>query len=348
MPSPDFTMPPAAVSAPPPAALARPDPDGVDVGPGVDPSIDIGRRRWSWRHLAIAAAVGFLIGAGIPAGVSGVEHATADADERSLRATAMAYLDAIAAGDAATATAMVPPPGRGAIAPDAVLQAATPIASPEVWLVAIDGDTAIVEVGFELGAEHITRTLDAVRVDTQWQLGTTLAEPVAVPPPYGETAGDGVDIGGVTLETGGGALLYPGRYRVDVQQTRLLRVGGDPFEVDGDPETPVMISASAAASDALAAAAVTVARDRVGACELLAECPIDAQTVARPTDAIAVTRVDPAGRSIDLAVPLGLGSGYGGSGETLHLRALIGPAGWLVGWECSGPDDGGAFEPCGP
>ena len=39
----------------------------------------------------------------------------------------------------------------------------------------------------------------------------------------------------------------------------------------------------------------------------------------------------------------------------LHLNAftvpvvnLIGPAGWLVGWECSGPDDGGAFEPCGP
>lgn len=340
MPSPDFAMPPEAVSPPPTAAPARPEP--------AEPGVDLGRRRMSWRHLAIAAVVGLVVGGALPAGVRAVERATADADQRRLRETAMSYLTAIAGGDAATATAMVPPPGRAAIAPDAVLRAATPIASPEVRLVAIDGDAAIVEVQFELGAQHITRTLDAVRVDTQWRLGTTLAEPVALPPRSGAMAGDGVEVGGVTLETGGEALLYPGRYRIDVRQTRLLRVGGDLFEVDGDPETPVMISASATATDALAAAAVTVARGRVGACELLAECPIDAQTVARPTDAVAVTGVDPAGRSIDLAVPLGLGSGYGGSGETLHLRALIGPAGWLVGWECSDPDGGGAFEPCGP
>jgi len=300
-----------------------------------------------WRHIAVAGLIGVLVGAALPVGVRAAEQAAADADADRLRSTAMMYLTAIAEGHAALATSMVPSPGAGDIAPDAVLQSAAPIAAPEVRLVAIDGDAAVVEVAFELGARRVSRTLDAARIDGRWQLGTTLAEPVAVPPPYGQTGGDGVRVGGVTLETGGGALLYPGRYEVDLQQTRLLRVGGDPFEVDGDPATPVVIGASTTASDELAAAAATVARDRVGVCQLLAECPIDVQTVARPSDAIAVARVDPAGRSIDLAVPLGLGSGYGGTGETLQLRALLGEAGWLVGWECSDPG-AGAFEPCGP
>lgn len=296
-----------------------------------------------WRHLAVAGLVGVLVGAALPAGLHAAERGAVDADAERLRSTAMAYLTAIAEGEAAVATAMVPAPGA---APNAVLRAAVPITAPEVGVVAIDGDAATVDVRFGLGERQITRTLWAARDDGAWRLGTTLAEPVAVAP---DVRGSSVRVGGVALEPDAPALLYPGRYRVDLAESALLRTGGDLFEVDGDPATPTDVVASATPTEELASAAVAVTRARVGACQLLAECPVDVDTVARPGDAILVSGVDPSSGAIDLLLPLGLGSGFGGSGQELRLRALVDAAGSLVGWQCSeagAPD--GPLEPCAP
>jgi hypothetical protein len=353
--SPDFVMPPEAAPAPsavPEPARGRADATAPDpTAPGSTSPTDGAVRRMPWRQMVVAGLIGALIGAAVPAGVLAVEQAAVDADAERLRSTAMTYLTAIAEGDAALATAMVALPGAADIAPDAVLRAAAPIAAPEVRFVTIDGDAASVEVRFELGERQVTRTLQADRDDGSWRLGTSLAEPVnlyAGAWQLGDTP-SGVRVGGVVLPPGPGTWLYPGRYRIDITQTRQLRTGGDPFMVDGNRATPTEAFARTTPTEEFATAAVAVARARVGACQLLAECPIDAQTVADPVDALSVSEVDPAGGTIDLLVPLGLGLGFGGTGEELRLRALVDDAGSVVGWECSeagAPQ--GALEPCGP
>ncbi|MGC5076767.1 hypothetical protein [Agrococcus sp. DT81.2] len=357
MASPDFVMPREA-AAPPDASEAARAPaaaasaaGAADDRPPTAAAAAATRRGLPWRHMAIAGLIGALVGAALPAGLQAMEQAEAQADAERLRSTAMAYLTAIAEGEALTATAMVPPRGSGDVTPDAVLRAAAPIAAPEVRLVAIDGDAASVEVRFEVGSRQVTRTLQADRDGESWRLGTSLAEPVALharatQAPEGTA---GVSVGGVVVRPGAGTLFYPGRYRVDLTETGQLRTGGDAFDVDGDPATPTDVFASTTLTAEFADAAAAVARARVGVCQLLAECPIDVDTVARPGDAIAVSEVDPARGTIDLLLPLGLGSGFGGNGQELRLRAQLDQAGTILGWECSEAGDPyGPLEPCAP
>ncbi len=349
MPMPEFAMPPHPPPAGPSPAGSSPAGGGRPPAreePEPDAALLRADRGPRWRQLAAAGLVGVLVGAAMPALLHAVDRAAADARAEALRGTTMAYLTAIADGDAAIADAMVPPSDAGD-PPDAELTAQR-IRDPEVWLTSIEGDVATAEVRFDVGSRRVARTLDAAWTGGAWALRTSLAEPVTVHSSEAVALGVGVTVGGATLRADAPTLLYPGRYEIDDTDAGLLRIGGEPFEVDGDPGTPTAAFARATPGQALADAASAVARARVGPCQLLAECPIDART-ARSSDALEVVRVDPANGVIDLAAPLGLGLGYGARGHVLQLRAIVDEAGALTGWQCSDP---GApqrpLEPCGP
>ena len=332
MPSPDFVMPPEAVA--PPDVPVEPVPvQPARDDPTAEPDHAVVARRMPWQQLVVAGLVGVLIGAGLPAGVQAAERAAADAQVQGLRSLAMDYLTAIADGDAERATAMVPVTGTGGLPPDAVLGSAEPIDELEVQLVTIDGDRARVDVRFEIGSVGELRELAAERVDDEWRLTTSLAEQVVVHSFDGDT---GVSFGGIPLPPNRTAVLYPGVYTSDVVETPLLRIGGDRFEIDGDPETPSDLFSSPTLTDAFRDAAVDVATARVAACLEQQGCPFDTDTAVPPRAELYIMGIDPADGAIDVMVPLGY-VGSMGQWQELPLRANVDEAGALVSWDCGQP-----------
>ncbi len=142
--SPDFVMPrtlPGQRAAPVPTGVVRRRERTASAARDDDPEPP----RAPWRQLVIACLLGVVIGAAPPAALQAADRTAAEERVDGLRSTALAYLSAIAAGDAERATAMVPVSGHAA--PDAVLRSADPIADAAVRLVMVDGAAGAVEVG---------------------------------------------------------------------------------------------------------------------------------------------------------------------------------------------------------
>lgn len=337
---PEFVMPEPQVAAPAPPSPRAPDREPAraldPTAEPPDPAELPVHHRAPWRHLLAAGLVGVLVGAGLPAAMQGVDQAAADARVASLRQLTTDYLAAIAAGDAARATAMVPTTGGTEVAEDAVLRSADRIEEPAVRLLTIDGDAATVEVRFDLGRRPFTRSLAAAWADGAWQLTTSLAEPAMVYSyeAYGAGMSSSISVGGVLLPSNRRLLLYPGQYVVDTVENELFRSGGDAFEVDGDPATPTEIFSSATVSSSLAREARALAAARVEACQQAGDCPIDPSALDRAQDDAYLMGFDLAAGVVDLVVPLGQEPGFGGLWHELQLRAHVDEAGALVSWEC--------------
>ncbi|MGC5076766.1 hypothetical protein [Agrococcus sp. DT81.2] len=344
MPSPDFVMPPEAVAPPAlPPESAPPEDAGRAHDPTAEPEGAAAAPRMPWRQLIVAGLVGVLIGAALPAGVQAAQDAAAAAQVEALRSTAMAYLTAIAEGDAERATAMVPVDGH--MPPDVVLGSAERIEELEVQLVTIEDDVARIDVRFEVGAAEQVRELAAERVDEEWRITTSLAEQVIVHSFDGVT---GVTLAGVTLPANRSVVLYPGVYRADEVETPLLRSGGERFEVDGDPNTPSDLFSNPMLTDEFRDAAVDVATARVAACLEQQGCPFDADTAVPPRAELYIMGIDPADGTIDVVVPLGY-VGSMGQWQELPLRANVDEAGALVSWDCGQPGrPHHDLEACGP
>ncbi|MGM1029695.1 MAG: hypothetical protein ACQEWM_07440 [Actinomycetota bacterium] len=270
----------------------------------------------------------------------GIDQAAADARVESLRGTAMAYLEAIAAGDSDRATAMVPVEGE--TAPDAVLRSARRLELPEVRMTAIDGDLASVEVGYRVGGREIGRALEAEHVDGQWRLQTTLAEPYFA---YSYDGVRGVTVAGVELPSSRRVLLYPGTYAVDEATTPLIATGGEPFDVDGDPATPTEIFPRLELAPGVEDAAQDIAIAHVRACDAGGECAIETSADVSTIDGPWVHSIDASG-AVDMVVQLH-SRAFSGQMHELRMRAVVDEAGALVRWECSELSEiSSRMEPC--
>lgn len=346
--APEFVMPPEAAASPspgPPSSRRR----SVASDPAADPTADrddvvLTHERLPWRQLVIVALVGVLLGSSVPAVLQQADRAAAVERVESLRSTAQRYLDAIAHGDAALATAIAPL--EGDTAPARALRTADPISGAQVRSVLVDERAGIVEVAYQVGSARERQTIAADRADGAWRLTTSLAEPVVVHAPDGWTS---LRVGGVELPASREVMLYPGRYQVDRVSGPMLRSGGERFEVDGDPESSTELHTSIEPSERLGAAATAVAASRVEACEALPECPIGQYTVvATHPVAPEILRIDPEG-AIDLVVLLGLDAASGGRRQELHLRVIPDAAGSTLSWECGEIDRPHRdLEPCTP
>ncbi len=299
--------------------------------------------RAPWRQLVIACLLGVLIGAAPPAALQAADRTAAEARVDGLRSTALAYLSAIAAGDAQRATAMVPVSGHAA--PDAVLRSADPITDAGVRLVMVDEAAGAVEVAYRIGSVQEQRTLSAAWTEGEWRLTTSLSEPVTI---SSDDASVDVRVGGVELPRFPPSMLYPGRYAVDETSTSLLRSGGEPFEVDGDPESRTELVSSVEPSAALRESVLAIADAQVEACQLLPDCPIGGHTaVAIPQEDPYLLSIDPSSGSLDVLVPLGLDATMNGRRQLLHVRAVVDGTGEVASWECGEIDDPASeLAPC--
>lgn len=348
--TPEFVMPPEATE--PPSTRAAPPARGrqpATSDPAVDPTVDrddivLTHERRPWRQLVIAALVGVLLGSSVPAVLQQADRTAAVERVDGLRSTAQRYLDAIAGGDAALATAIAPVEGDPA--PAQALRAAEPITAVEVSSVVVDEQAGSVEVRYQVGSARERQTLSAERAAGAWRLTTSLAEPVVVHATDGST---GVLVGGVELPSSRAVMLYPGRYEVDRVSGPMLRTGGEGFEVDGDPASSTELHTSVEPSERLGDAAIAVAASRVESCEAQPACPIGQYTVvAIPPVAPEILRVDPDG-AIDLVVVLGLDAASGGRRQELQLRVITDGADAPLRWECGAIDEPHSdLEPCVP
>ncbi|GAA1424915.1 hypothetical protein [Agrococcus citreus] len=347
-PSPEFVMPPEPPARQLAAPAPAPGPPEPERHPAAhltaEPDEPIARPRVPWRQLTAAALVGILVGAGLPSVFQGVDGAAADARVESLRSTTMAYLDAIAAGESNAATAMVPVEADAETPPDAVLRSAQRIELPEVRLTQVEGDLATVQVHYRAGGRMISRSLDAEHVGGQWRLLTSLAEPVIA---HSFDGTSGITVAGVDLPPTGRVLLYPGTYRTDRTTTPLIAMGGERFDVDGDPSTPTEVYSAMDVAPGMADVAEEVAIAHVRACDSGAECAIEAGADVEMVDEPWVESVDARG-AVSMMVQLH-SRDFSGQTRQLRMRAVVDEAGALVGWECGDISEQGfpgAMEPC--
>lgn len=342
-PSPEFVMPPVEPARPGPAAAVLDAPvAGGQAGRHTDePDGPVVRPRMPWRQLTAAALVGILIGAGVPSVFQGVDRAAADARVESLRSTAMAYLEAIAAGESNAATALVPVEGE--TPPDSVLSSARRIELPDARLTAIDGDLATVEVRYRVGGREVARTLDAEHVDGRWRLLTSLAEPAVS---YSFDGMRGITVAGVEMPSSGRVLLYPGSYQTDRTTTPLLASGGDSFEVDGDPTTPTEIFSSMELAPGIADVVQEVGVAHVLACPSGGECAIEAGADVSSVEGPWIESIDATTGAVDMVLQLGSRE-FTGQMRQLRMRAIVDEAGALVEWHCSDVSERPTgLEPC--
>ncbi len=341
-PSPEFVMPEPVPAVEQPAAPAPGPTEGAGGprDPTAEPDAPLERARRPWRQVIAAGLIGVLVGAGLPAAMQGVDRALAAASAERLRHTAMAYLEALADGDADRATAMAPVDGEAPA--EAVLRSAERIQEPEVRLTAIDGGAATIEVRYTLGGRSVSRPLEADLVAGEWRLATSLAEAVVVHAPF--EALSGVVVEGIVLPSGR-ALLYPGIYAIDRTVTPVVVSGGERFDVDGDPETVTDVYSSLELTDGIREVASSVAIAHVMACggdDCDPDAVVEASTVGGPW----VQRVDPSTGAVDVVVQL-QSRDFGARVRDLQLRALVDGGGAVAAWECAEvlstePD----FQPC--
>lgn len=290
-------------------------------------------RRFGWRQLAIAAVVGVLAGGTIPALAQVADGASARAHAEALRSVADEYLTAIADGRARVATELSPVTGR--VAPDAVLRAADPITDATVQFVQTDGAAGTADVRYRVGGTEVFRTLDAVVVDGQWRLTTSLSEvaDVRLGAPIGEVQVAGVPLGGEPLR------LYPGAYRVDAISGPYLLSGGDEFVVDGDARTPTVPYVTVGVVPRIRDFATELALDSVADCQMRARCPIDHGLRLLPVGEPYPVDVDQETGAIDLAVPIMALDGDDTRWFDVRLRVLVDDEGVPTEWRCGLPGE---------
>lgn len=318
-------------TAPPPAPERAPRAAGSGFG---------------WRQVAIACLIAAAIGAAVPAGLDAVERSAAASRVETLRAVALDYLTAIADGRAEVASEAVPLGGRGAAAPDAVLQAAGRIEAYEVRLVHVDGEVGTAEVRYRVGGSDVYRTLQAEHEPTGWQLQTSLAEVVDLA--YYEPI-TRVQIAGVPLGGGAPVLLYPGTYTVDIVSGPIFLSGGDVFVVDGDPHTPTVPYVTAGVVPQISDYATELAMASVAACQTEPGCAVPADARVEPTGAVVRMGMGSTMESIDLSVPVAAAVEGGPERFEVRVRVVLDETGAPVEWLCGEPGEHGTdLVPCAP
>lgn len=303
-----------------------------------------GRRGINWRHVLVAGVIGVLAGAAIPGGIQVAERAAVSSDQNSVRATAMAYLTAIADGRASDATAMVAAPAPGQSVPDAVLQSARRITDPEVRLVHIDGDAATVEVEYTLGSPQIARTLEAERVGGAWQISRPLTEAV----PFFQLGGTTeARIGGFEIALDRAVHLYPGIYTFDpMPEDAIVTSSSDPFSVDGNPATPtepfIHMSLRPDADEEAEAVALAVGER----CMAEGSCAIPPDATLRVEQGMWVVAVSP--QAVEVIAQLTTTSSNRMDGHQIMMQIERDAAGDVSAWLCSALDayDLTDPEPC--
>lgn len=345
---PEFEMPPeavappaSAVDGPSVAAPAHPTRTGASVARPMRP-----RASFGWRQLLISCLVGAVLGAAVPAAFEASERSAAAARVDGLRATAFDYLTAIAEGRAELASEVVPLEGRGAVAPDAVLQAAERIEAYEVRLVHVDGDVGSAEVRYRVGGSDVYRTLQAEREGDAWRLLTSLAEvaDIAYYDPVSR-----VQIAGVPLGGGAPVLLYPGTYTIDIVSGPIFLTGGDVFVVDGDPQTPTVPYITAGIVPQISDYATELALATIIACQAEPGCPVPAEARLEPAGEVYPMGSGSTMESIDLSVPV-TASVDRTTAEwfEVRVRVVLDETGAPTQWLCGAPGDYGTdLVPCG-
>jgi hypothetical protein len=346
---PQFEMPPPVASRVDDAPPAAPSPPAPEVRESaVEPDASDGMlpsRALRWKHVAAAALAGLAIGAGVPATLELAERSAAGAAVEGLRATALDYVDAIADGDSRRASSLVPIRGLAYAAPPEVLRSARPIEVPEVEVVHIEGDRGTAEVHYRVRGVDVFRTLQAERVEGEWQLRTSLAEVLdlgALDP------GVRASIVGVQLTGFLPVMLYPGVYELDEIAGPVLVVGGDVFTVDGDPRTPTVPELTVTVVPAVGDRATELAAARVDECWVRDGCIVPRASRLRFDDRVQVAGVDPVARTVDLAVGFMTLDEPGRESFDLQVRVTLDEHDRPVAWECGEPGwIGTVLEPCG-
>jgi len=337
-------MPSQAVA--PPATVVEPAVD-VRAQPLEPPAVR--RRRipsFGWRQLAIAAAVGAVLGAAVPAAFEASERSAAAASVDGLRAVALDYLTAISEGRAELASEVVPLESRGAVAPDAVLQAADRIEAFEVRLVSVDGDVGTAEVRYRVGGSDVFRTLQAERAGGTWRLMTSLAE-VADLAYYDPITR--VQIAGVPLGGDEPVLLYPGTYTIDIVSGPIFLTGGDVFVVDGDPRTPTVPYVTAGIVPQISDYATQLALVTIAACQVEPGCPVPAEARLEPAGEVYPMGMGTTMGSIDLSVPVTATVDGAPEWFEVRVRVVFDDDGAATEWLCGEPGEYGAeLQPCAP
>lgn len=327
--------PTAALDEPGAAPPARPAEHDASVPRAARPKASFG-----WRQVLIAGLVGAVLGAAVPAAFEASDRSTAAARVDGLRTAALDYLTAIADGRAELASTVVSLEGRGAVAPDAVLQAAERIESYEVRLVHVDGDAGSAEVRYRVGDSDVYRTLQAERGAGGWQLMTSLAEvaDIAYHDPVSR-----VQIAGVPLGGGEPVLLYPGIYTIDIVSGPIFLTGGDVFVVDGDPHTPTVPYVTAGIVPQISDHATELALSTIAACQTQPGCPVPAEARLEAAGEVYPMGSGSTLASIDLSVPV-TATVDGATPEwfEVRVRVVFDDAGKATEWLCGAPGDYGA------
>lgn len=348
---PQFEMPPEVVP-PPTTAVDEPVVDERGAAPGEPPpAASVGARRapatsFGWRQVAIACVLGAVLGAAVPAAFESAERSAAAARVDSLRSVALDYLTAIADGRAELASEAVPLDGRGAAAPDAVLQAAERIEDFEVRLVHVDGDVGTAEVRYRVGGSDVHRTLQADGEGGEWRLQTSLAEVVDLA--YYDPI-TRVQIAGVPLGGGAPVLLYPGTYTVDIVSGPIFLTGGDVFVVDGDPHTPTVPYVTAGVVPQISDYATELAMATIASCQAEPGCPVPAGARLEPAGEVYRMGMGTTMESIDLSVPVAAAVDGGPEWFEVRVRVVLDETGAPVEWLCGRPGEYGTdLVPCAP
>lgn len=354
---PDFAMPPEAaepfVVAPPAHPQPRHGlPADADREPPLDEAIDpIGppTARRPWRHLLAATLIGVLLGAGLTSAAQGMERAAGADDRARLAAAAMAYLTAIAEGRAAEATRLVPPPARFGAADlltDRVLSASGRITQPRAGFAQIDGDEARIDVGFILGRDDVSLTLEGARDGDGWRITTSLAErvPYFAFGPGARTA----SIAGAPMSAAE-LLLYPATYMTDATDDGLISIRSVTFAVDGDARTTVEVAPMVEIAPDLAERLAPVALAYGIACQQRDGCGIP------PGQLLSSGQLQPlcdGAGAAEVSVLLTRSMGAGAEVEWHEVRMRGELRSESAAWECGVPTlvtgRVGEWEPCAP
>lgn len=301
---------------------------------------------FGWRQVVIACVLGAVLGAAVPAAFDAAHRSAASARVDELRATALDYLTAIAEGRAELASEVVPLAGRGAVAPDAVLEAAERIEHVEVRVVHVDGDVGTAEVRYRVGGSDVYRTLQAEREGAGWRLRTSLAEvaDLAYDDPITR-----VQIGGVALGGDAPVLLYPGTYRIDVVSGPILLTGGDVFVVDGDPRTPTVPYVTAGIVPRISDSATELALVTIAACQAQPGCPVPPEARLEAAGEVYPMGMGTTMGSIDLSVPVTAAVDGAPEWFEVRVRVVLDESGTPTEWLCGAPGEYGTdLEPCVP
>ncbi|MFA4840863.1 MAG: hypothetical protein WC580_04065, partial [Agrococcus sp.] len=336
---PEFEMPSEAV-APPDSGIDEPSVAAPAPPPERDASVGPTRPRagFGWRQLVIACLVGAMLGAAVPTAFEASERSAAAARVDGLRAAALDYLTSIAEGRAELASEVVPLEGGGAVAPDAVLQAAERIEAYEVRLVYVDGDVGSAEVRYRVGGSDVYRTLQAERDGGGWRLMTSLAE-VADLAYYDPITR--VQIAGVPLGGEAPVLLYPGTYTIDIVSGPIFLTGGDVFVVDGDPHTPTVPYVTAGIVPQISDYATELALVAIAACQAEPGCPVPAEARLEPAGEVYPMGMGTTMGSIDLSVPVTATAESGPEWFEVRVRAVLDESGAPEEWLCGAPGEYG-------